>query len=70
MFKKIWQFLDPESRYVGVGGPVEVARLPAHLAQVHEGAGRVEPDPAGLPGVPTYTRLQRPAALDKFGGER
>jgi hypothetical protein len=70
MFKKVWKILDPESRFVGSGGPVEVVNLPAHLNQVHQGAGQVEPDPASLPGIPTYTRLQRPAALSKFGGER
>ena len=70
LFKRIWKTLDPESRFVGTGGPVEAVNLPAHLNQVHTGAGTVEPHPAGLPEIPTYTRLQRPQALDKFGGEK
>ena len=69
MFKRIWKILDQESRFVGVGGPVEVARLPAHLAQVHEGAGQVEQAPAGPDGHRTYTNLQRLQPLDKFGGQ-
>jgi hypothetical protein len=66
MFKKVWKKLDSESRFVGTGGPVAIENLTAHLTRAHEGAGQVEQAP-GPDGQRTFTKLQRPAPLDKFG---
>jgi hypothetical protein len=54
MFKRIWEWLDPESRFVGTGGPIDPQRLPGHLNRVHDGVGRVV---EGGPANPGDVRL-------------
>jgi hypothetical protein len=62
VFKRIWKTLDPESRFVGTGGPVNPADLSRHLAQVHRGVGEVHVDQTTRPGH-TDIGLDRAAPL-------
>jgi hypothetical protein len=61
LFKRIWKALDPESRFVGTGGPIDVPRLPRHLDRVHDGVGRVVENPLRQGQV----NLDRAAPLDE-----
>jgi hypothetical protein len=65
MFKHAWKLLDQWSKFVGTGGPIDVASLPAHLTRVHDGVGRVSVNQIAHPGNPEV-KLERAAPLAKF----
>jgi hypothetical protein len=65
LFKRVWKILDPESKFIGSGGPIDVPLLPGHLDRLHRGVGEVHVDQTTRPGH-TDVRLGRAAPLDRF----
>jgi hypothetical protein len=66
MFKHVWKLLDPQSKFVGTGGPIEVASLPAHLDKVHNGVGHVSVNQLTNPINLEVKLNDRAAPLAKF----
>jgi hypothetical protein len=69
MFKHAWKKLDLWAKFVGTGGPVDVAGLPELLTRVHNGVGRVTVDQISNPGNPEVKLNDRAAPLAKFSAQ-